>query len=53
MDTDTGYGKDIVRQKVALTWVFRNLDDVLGPSYMVSGTRDNPPTEATLLSVYI
>ena len=25
----------------------------LGPSYMVSGTRDNPPPEATLSSVYM
>ena len=26
---------------------------LLGPSNMVSGTRDNPPPEATLLSVYM
>ena len=25
----------------------------LGPSYMVSGTRDNPPPELSLSSVYI
>ena len=25
----------------------------LGPSYMVSGTRDNPPPEASLSNVYI
>ena len=25
----------------------------LGPSYMVSGTRDNPPPEASLSNIYI
>ena len=29
------------------------LDSDLGPSYMVSGTRDNPSPEVTLSNVYM
>ena len=36
-----------------LETVVRKLNAALGPSYMVSGTRDNPSPEVTISSVYM
>ena len=51
-----GFGMSVM-YVMALTFITdligENKVSDLGPSYMVSGTRDNPPTETTLVDVYM
>ena len=47
------WGEAVLRSFVGALCPRRDEEDESGPGYMVSGTRDNPPPEASLSSVYI
>ena len=51
--TTCGQRSEFVDIRRPIRWVIPAKIEVLGPIYMISGTRDNPPPEATLSSVYM